>query len=285
MRIALFADIHGKILLPFKLCHLYQQETGNTIDVILQCGDIGAFPNLDSLDKATIRHARNDRDELGFHDDFTIENQTIKQFLEELDLHMICVRGNHEDHEFLNELEQQETDNSRFPIDCYNRVWVCKSGIPQLVETENKEQSLSFIGVGRIGDRKGRSNQKFIQEYEQKIIKKLLKTKDAFDLLITHDKDDGSQRGYGMAEIRNLLDNVLFQHHFYGHTGEPFNCVTDDNGITQSCKIKELEFNESGVLPEGCMVILEKLGDEAFNMEVVSTALTNKLTKFNWKFF
>ncbi|MCS3530542.1 hypothetical protein M2373_001941 [Chryseobacterium sp. JUb7] len=38
MKITLFSDIHAKILLPFKLVDLYQKETGNTIDFILQCG-------------------------------------------------------------------------------------------------------------------------------------------------------------------------------------------------------------------------------------------------------
>lgn len=40
MKIALFSDIHGKILLPFKLVDLYQKETNNKIDFILQFGDI-----------------------------------------------------------------------------------------------------------------------------------------------------------------------------------------------------------------------------------------------------
>jgi len=282
MRIALFSDIHGKMLLPFTLCALYQQETGKAIDVILQCGDMGAYPNLENLDKATIRHARNDRDELGFHDQFVKEDPSIKQFLDQLGLHMICVRGNHEDHEFLNDLEAQHPDDARFPIDVYQRILVCKTGAPQEFKVDG--QSLTFVGVGRIGDRKGRSNQRFIQEYEQHIIRKLLKTKASFDVLITHDKDDASQRGYGMAEIRQLLDNVLFQYHFYGHTGEPFNCETDINGITQSCKIKELEFTDSGVLPEGCMIILEK-NEEQLKMVVVPKSFTNNLTKFNWKHF
>ena len=55
MKIALFADIHGKFLLPFKLADLYQKKTGNKIDYILQCGDMGAYPNTKNLDKATIR--------------------------------------------------------------------------------------------------------------------------------------------------------------------------------------------------------------------------------------
>lgn len=66
MRIAIFADIHGKILLPFKLVDLYQKQTGQKIDLILQCGDMGAFPNVETMDKATVRHAKHDRDELGF---------------------------------------------------------------------------------------------------------------------------------------------------------------------------------------------------------------------------
>ncbi|WP_159473720.1 metallophosphoesterase [Chryseobacterium sp. 18068] len=279
MRIAIFSDIHGKILLPFKLVDLYQRETGRKIDFILQCGDIGAYPNIENLDKATIKHAQYDRDELGFHDDFTKANKEIKAFLDALNINMICVRGNHEDHDFLDSLEKENSQNSLFPIDIYNRVFVCKSGCKQTLEKEN--EVLNFVGIGRIGDRKGRTEKRFIQNYERKEIKKLLKTKDTFDVLITHDKDD-SQSGYGMAEIREVLDNVIFHYHFYGHTGEPFKQETDFNGITQSIKIKELEFNEGGILEKGCMIILTKENGE-LSIEIVDQKMTNKMTKFNWK--
>ena len=282
MKVAIFADIHGKVLLPFKLVDLYQKTTGQSIDLILQCGDIGAFPNLDNLDKATIRHAKRDRDELGFYDDFVNRNTQIQTFLNELNLNMICVRGNHEDHDFLDNLEQSHPDEALFPIDAYQRVFVCKSGHIQYFEKDG--MTLSFVGIGRIGDRKGRNHPAFIQDYERRAIKKLYKTKNIFDLLLSHDKDDASQRGYGSAEIRGLLDNVIFQHHFYGHTGEPFNTVRDINNITQSSKIKELEFLNNGVLPKGCMIILSKTEDSSFEMEVVDEKLTHKLNKFNWKY-
>lgn len=281
MRIAIFADIHGKILLPFKLADLYQRETGKSIDLILQCGDIGAFPDLNNLDKATIRHAKNDRDELGFYDNFRIENQAIRTFLERLNLDMICVRGNHEDHDFLNDLEAKYIGDSRFPIDIYKRVFVCKTGEIQNFKTEN--QNLTFVGIGRIGDRKNRTHQQFIQPYEQEKLEKLLKTNEDFDFLITHDKDDSSQRGYGSEAIRKVLDNVIFKYHFYGHTGEPFSTELDDNQITMNCKIKELEFDNTGILPKGCMVILEKKTTGDFEMEVVEQGLTNQLQKWNWK--
>lgn len=280
MKIALFADIHGKFLLPFKLVDLYQKETGNQIDFILQCGDMGAYPNIKNLDKATIRHAKNDRDELGFHDDFVKEKSDIKEFLDTLDINMICVRGNHEDHNFLDELENKSSE-SIFAIDVYKRVFVCKSGIKQELKIGN--ETLIFVGIGRIGDRKGRTEGQFIQEYEKKNIQKLRKSKTIFDVLITHDKSSGSQRGFGMDEIRDLLDHTIFQYQFFGHTGEPFYQETDLNGITQSIKIKELEFSESGILPPSCMIILDKTEDN-LSIEIVSQKITNQLTKFNWKF-
>lgn len=281
MKIVLFADIHGKILLPFKLVDLYQKETGHKIDFILQCGDVGIYPDIKTLDKATLKHAKHDRDELGFHDDFTKVNPQIKAFLDELNIPMICVRGNHEDHDFLDHLEQQNPNEPRFPVDIYNKVFVCKSGIQQQLLTGNDK--LSFVGIGRIGDRKGRTEKRFIQDYEREEINKLLQRNDSFDVLITHDKDDSSQRGYGMAEIRTLLDSVIFHYHFYGHTGEPFKQEEAFNGITQSIKIKELEFNEQGLLEEGCMLILEKQGNH-MSIEVVAQQLTSKLTKHNWKY-
>ena len=121
IRLALFADIHGKFLLPFKLAHHYQQTTGKSIDLIVQCGDMGAFPDKGRMDKATLRHAARDRDELGFMDDFVHAKPPIAQFLDRLNLNMLCVRGNHEDHEFLDELEQQSVQ-AAFLIDVYQRV-------------------------------------------------------------------------------------------------------------------------------------------------------------------
>lgn len=280
MRIAIFSDIHGKIALPFKLVDVYQNETGHRVDAILQCGDMGAYPHLDNLDKATVKHAQYDRDELGFHDDFTKINPEVQKLLERLDINMVCVRGNHEDHDFLDTLEKQHPTEALFPIDVYKRVYVCKSGRKQ--ELNIGGQTLSFVGIGRIGDRKGRSEKRFIQDYERAEIKELIKNQAIFDVLITHDRDNTGDQGYGMDEIREVLDNVIFRYHFYGHTGAPYTHETDLNGITESIKVKELEFNESGVLGAGCMLILHKT-DSELSLEVVDQKLTNRLTKYNWK--
>lgn len=282
MKIAIFADIHGKCLLPFKLVDFYQKATGNKINLILQCGDIGAFPDLNNLDKATIRHAKYDRDELGFYDEFTQDKTEIRNFLNELNINMICVRGNHEDHVFLDKLEGEYAHEILFPIDIYKRIWLCKTGFVQTFQLG--EEKLSFVGIGRIGDRKGRNDAQFIQEYEKKQLLKLLKTKEHFDILLTHDKDSLSERGYGMNEISNILTHLIFHYQFHGHTGEPFNQSIAHNGITQICKIKELEFDENGILGKGCMLVLEKIKEDTFQLEVVSQNITNRFTKHNWRY-
>ncbi|MGM5630596.1 metallophosphoesterase [Apibacter raozihei] len=280
IRIAIFADIHGKILLPFKLTDYYQKMSHKKVDAIFQCGDLGAFPKLENLDKATLRHQKYDRNELGFHDDFVQENKEIKNFLQQLDLDMICVRGNHEDHEYLDELENA-SDAPLFPIDIYNRVWICKSGY---LQTFCKgEECLTFTGIGRIGDLKNRKDKRFVQEYEKRQINKLIKKHSYLDLLISHDKDDSSQRGYGMPELRKITDSICIPYHFYGHTGEDFNQQVSPNGITNHIKIKELEFDSSGSLPYGCMIILEKEMDH-LNLEIVDQKIILPFTKEHWKY-
>lgn len=287
MKIALFADIHGKMLLPFALVDIYQQETGEKINLILQCGDMGAYPNMDNLDKATLKHAQYDRDELGFYDDCIEINPKIQAFLQTLNLDMICVRGNHEDHDFLDNLEQNAPKNTGlFAIDVYKKIWVCKTGFLQKITCPNTTQSLHLLGIGRIGDRKNRTEKRFLQEYERQNINYFLKkNNEIIDILLTHDKNESNQRGYGMAEIDEILDHQIVHFHIHGHTGEPFNLQKMENNITTQIKIKELEFTTEGILPDGCMVILEKKQNHDFGVKVVPKKITNLLSKHSWKFF
>lgn len=120
MKIATFADVHGKLLLPFVMTDAYQKIFNEKIDLIFQCGDLGAFPRLDKMDRATINHAKRDVQELGFKHNFHTYHKLIDQFLQKLNIPMVCVRGNHEDHEFLDDLESK-TNDTIFSIDAYQK--------------------------------------------------------------------------------------------------------------------------------------------------------------------
>ncbi len=103
MNIAIFADIHGKILLAFKLCARWEKETSEKLDLILQAGDLGAFPDEARLDKATIKHARSDPTEPGFLNNFLRPQPDTASALAQTTCNLIFVPGNHADQPWLKE--------------------------------------------------------------------------------------------------------------------------------------------------------------------------------------
>ena len=176
-----------------------------------------------------------------------------------------------------------------FPIDAYQRVWVLKTGEPFVLQKD--DESLEILGIGRIGDRKQRPHGEFIQEYERqtlrRFVKDCLKNKHDPDVLITHDKPSDNQSGYGAEEITEVLDQLAFAYHFYGHTGEAYQNNFADNGITRSVKIKELEFDGQGKLSEGCMLILEveqKKGDKQFTLTPVPLNEIIHFMRDTWRY-
>ncbi|MCU0425718.1 MAG: metallophosphoesterase [Candidatus Kapabacteria bacterium] len=285
LRFAVFADIHGKVLLPFLMVREFAEEYGETIDAILQCGDVGAFPDPEKFDKATLKHAKHNRDELGFFDDFTKRYDHTEAVLRRLGVDMYCVRGNHEDHDFLDELEQQLGEDAwAFPIDCYKHVFMLKSGV--VMPFRYFGTTLNVLGIGRIGDRKNRTEARFIQDYERERIAETIRQKPHIHVLLTHDTaDDMTEQGYGMKELRTVLDELIPEVHFFGHTGKPYTARLDNNELTQSVKIKELEFDAEGALPEGCMVILTFETDGKLSFEAVPKEFTDKFTQSNWQRF
>ena len=61
----IFGDLHGRVLPAFALARAWQLDHGETLDGLLQVGDLGYFPDSTRLDKATKRHAQRDLMELG----------------------------------------------------------------------------------------------------------------------------------------------------------------------------------------------------------------------------
>lgn len=281
MKVALFSDLHGRLLLAFKLTERYQRETGQNIDLILQCGDVGIFPELEHLDDATLRFAKKDRSELGFHDYFVTPHPKVEAILANLDCQMVCVRGNHEDHEFLDGLEAVHANDSLFPVDCYQRVFVCKSG--HVLQFTHKDVTLRVLGVGRVGDRKRREHAPFIQQYERRKLRQTIGEKPAIDVLISHDvPTDMTDPGYGMKELRPALDTLRPTYHFYGHTGKPYSDIPDNNHVTRSVKIAELEYKRQDTLPHGAMIILTIDSNQGMSTEVVDAPWLKEYTKDAW---
>ncbi|MFW6114397.1 MAG: hypothetical protein ACOC7K_01510 [bacterium] len=63
---AIFGDAHGHLRLMFQLCRHWQLNTQTKLDGALICGDLGFFPDLTRLDKATRKYIERDPEEAGF---------------------------------------------------------------------------------------------------------------------------------------------------------------------------------------------------------------------------
>lgn len=138
MRIAIFGDTHGHLRLMFQLSRLWQLENGVHLDAILQCGDLGFYPNPGRADKATKRFAEQDPEEFGFTYYFRqlqdgdkndpLMERVLNGSPESLDTvycPVIWCQGNHED---FNELIHLAGSKPLSPVDRYQRLYWLQPG-------------------------------------------------------------------------------------------------------------------------------------------------------------
>jgi Icc-related predicted phosphoesterase len=282
LNIAVFADVHGRVALCFDLCARWQEATGETVDLILQAGDLGAFPHTAVLDSATKKHAEKDPTELGFSQHFSQQRPEIAALLAKTTAPLIFVRGNHEDHEWLDELEQPSRQPI-FPIDVYQRVYCLKTGIPYRFDGINEH--ITITGIGRVGAGTRRSAPKpaHIQDYEIRQLDRHMHEK--ADILLTHDLAYGFLGDEsGMEEIRLFLDINKPVYHFFGHISSEFDQM-DENRVTHSIKLADLHFERTtSRLQAGSFGMMRWNNREDHQFEVVNEAWLDRYTSYGWKY-
>ncbi len=292
MNIAVFADLHGRLLLAFKLCARWQKENGERIDLILQAGDLGVYPTMNDLDHATRRYAEYDPTELGFMHDFTHYNPAIAEILNETVCPMIFVRGNHEDHAWLDSQESKTPESlPLFPIDAYRRVFLLKTGLDHTFTSDGED--LHLLGIGRISPSKAETERqmgKYIQPYESQHIYD--RPNRSVDVLLTHHSRTDFvilERGVkikastGMQEIEYILDQARPTYHFFGHYGGPPQVRTDLNGITLSVKLADLHWvYGTATLEAGSMGLLRWHGSQDHSFEVLNAPWLKEYSRSTW---
>jgi hypothetical protein len=283
MLIAVFGDVHGRVELCFKLCARWQRETGRRIDLVLQTGDLGAFFDLSRFDRATRRHAAREPTELGFLQDFAAPNPRVAALLNETTCRLVFVRGNHEDHAWLDRLEEQAQDPI-FPVDAYRRVWCLKTGVPYVFSADGT--TVTVLGIGRIGPPENTSvpeKPQFIQPYERDRIGRLDCRR--CDVLLTHDTArDAVNRGSGMQEIREVLARWRPFYHFHGHTGPHYARRGESKPVTLTCRPAELTWDaqRGGLLRAGAMGILEWVGADEHAFQIVDAPWLREYNQSTW---
>lgn len=270
MYIAVFGDLHGHIQRAFKQCICWQQETGQQVDLILQVGDLGVFPDRTRLDRATRRHSERDPAVLGFLHGFTTPHPEVAAILDEFGCNLLFVRGNHEDHAWLDKLEYQ-AQSPCFPVDVYQRLWCLKTGVPYTFH--RNDERITILGIGRIGRPATSVKVKphYIQPYEQQRLDQ--PSNIPIDILLTHDAPrDRVYPGSGSLEIQQALLQHQPQYHFYGHYGGPARYSWEANGTINSYKLADLagQFQNGGeIQAAGLMGLLHWHDRDLHSFEMI----------------
>lgn len=282
MNIAVFADVHGRVALAFDLCARWQEETGQSIDLILQAGDLGAFPDQSHLDSATKRYAHRDQTELGFSANFTARRPEIAALLSKTSAPLIFVRGNHEDHTWLDTLEAAAT-GPIFPVDVYNRVFCLRTGWPYRFEASG--ETITIMGIGRVGrrSRPNAVNLAHIQDYEVNQLERVLSS--PVDILLTHDISHGYfGDDTGMEEARILLDTQQPADHFFGHVGAVRPPRLDSNGVTLTCKLADLAWAPNSRIEPGAFGLLHWVSPSDHTFEIIDAPWLDRYNRYTWKY-
>lgn len=209
-----FGDLHGRVLPAFRLASYWSRTFGTPLAGILQVGDLGFFPDLTRLDKATIRHAADDPLELGIQDVIRPTELADTIFAE-----ATCppglwfTAGNHEDFDVLARLSRGSANSSTFTVDHYRMVNAVQNG--RVTELEGGLRVAAVWGVDghESNRRKNLPEQGYISE---RAIDRLLR--EPFDVLLCHDAPFCAKRpGFGSKLLAMLIELSRPAFCFFGH--------------------------------------------------------------------
>ena len=270
--IAVFGDVHGHLTLAYRLARRWERETGNTLDLVLQVGDLGCYPPPYHLDKATLRFSRKDPDELGFGRDYYDGSDEADQILgpeaaEEyrISADMVFIKGNHEDFGFLAEVSSGAREP--VPVDAYQRIFYLPSGVVWQVDLS--DQSLSIGALGGISDGGEAGTRAESQWYTREDVRHARKGGHT-DILLTHEPHAGcvSQGESGSPQVRSLLQELTPIFHFCGHWHIPGQEL-ESPGSTRSYILNEVNFHGNRPVNPGCMGVLTWAGPERASFEII----------------
>ncbi len=272
--LAVFGDIHGRIALMYTLTRLWEIHTNLQITAILQVGDMGAFPDLHQLDRATRKYAAHDLDELGFHQFCMRTSESVRYFEEAALPRTFFIRGNHDDFAYLSTFARPTA------VDPWSNLWF----IPDEQTVTLDASDLHVGGFGGIHpvtvERKRGKTARQIYRRKEKLaatdprffspeaIATAFDTTKNIDILLTHAGPACAAFPDGSALLTQLAERVRPRVHCFGH----HHCVVGPvEGPGQSLLIglEHLDFQPDNTLREGACGIL-MIDDQAASFEFMT---------------
>ena len=289
LNIAVFGDLHGHLRLMLQLCRLWQHKHGVYLDGVLQCGDIGYFPNITNIDKATRKFAMKNPEELGFAQYFCppqpveldeIAEATLGVNADGYDLlccPIFCVNGNHEDFE---NLDRVSGGDDVVPLDYYEAFLWLKSGCT----TEIGNMKIGGVGGGPETQSKKRHPLMYVQESDCTDL-----LGGGVDILVSHGGPmgiGGATDTFGSEHLRFLVECEQPAYNFYAHYGEPIPAASV--GQTQCFWLDDVAFqkkwhNGQKMINPSCMGILKWQNKREHKFKIMDENWFEELSEQNWK--
>jgi hypothetical protein len=261
----------------------WQKESAQHIDLILQCGDMGAFISTSHLDNATRRWSENDPEELGF-DEFACA--TPPRTLLDPRPPLVFIPGNHEDFDYLEECERQtSTSEAIYPVSQDGRISGLKSGhIWTFAAGDDGVRVAGISGVAGRAHKKGRHPLYHLSEEDA--LRLAGRGPDAIDIIISHDAPDGlvpeDYRGMaGSTALRLAIEETRPRLAFFAHY--------DRVGEWQIGPTRVFGLGKCGYVPSGRWpvarggIAIANWGEGSANVERVSAQWLDEATRFNWR--
>ena len=274
-----FGDLHGKILPAFRLAAAWSREHETPLAGLLQVGDMGYFPDANTIDKATLRHAKDDPLELGTFEIIDINPLADRVFG---DPHsppgLWFTAGNHEDFVVLEQLARASGDQPDFVVDAYCRVRGIKDGDVKQFGCGLKVGAIWGVDGYEPNARQNLPERGYIWE---KSVSTLLHT--PFDVLLSHDAPFGARRvNSGSRDVRTLIELGQPGFAFFGHYSGDGARSEADLGRTEVYHMAGLELGgKDGTPKSGSVGVLR--WNEVPTFEYVPDDWLKTFSRHNWK--
>jgi hypothetical protein len=275
-----FGDLHGRILLAFRLALAWQREHGERVASLLQVGDLGFFPDPTRLDKATRRHAQRDPLELGAQlvafRSREADNLFAQPDAPDTLWHTV---GNHEDFAALEALAHGAgCTPDDFAVDYYGRVRCVRDGHVVVLP-----DGLRVAALWGIDDEAPNARRRIPP---QACIKRRSATRlyaSPFDVLLTHDSPrDAVFADAGSEAIGALIRHARPKFAFFGHYHSHGPLAVDDLAPTEVYHLQGLELRGPGGSAEDGSVGVLRWGEEGGSFEYVQPDWLRSVTRHNW---
>jgi len=222
MRIAIAGDVHGHLGLLFAILGRWQRETGHTIDLILQVGDLGAFGAASPLDRATTRRAEVDPEELGFREFEANPPATLLDPRPPL----VFIPGNHEDFDLLARRDAAAPgDAAAYPVTDDGRILALRSG--RVWTFEHPTGTVRVGGVSGVAGRPAKPGRHPRIHFDEEGAATLaMAGAGAADIVISHERPSSAVGRFrhdlgGSETLQTLLELVQPRLACFGHYDTP----------------------------------------------------------------